>query len=173
MMIVATKNFKFIHDEIHEGKFPKTETILNLRTDLKPFELFDCLREHKASKGQTSIDIFEVWEEQDNNEWKRLDRYYNDGVKREPIHEERLYYYQMDKDQDRNDLLKGLWKCCGLVSQDTVAFYKRHFSMNYHNGLKKDQDDCKVVIVKGFFGNVAAVDAREIREDDIVEKYNF
>lgn len=177
---IKTVKAKFMHDEIHNSNFPKVETILDVRADLNLFELFDVLRKHKATEGQTSIDIFQVFIEQDN-EWVKINHEYNRGVKREPLNTDKLYIYQMAKNPSSGDPLANQWICCTQIkdwdtpeaNQRHKEFYTDHFAKNYHNGDKKGQDDAKVVVVKGQFGNVAGRDARDIREDDIIERYNF
>jgi hypothetical protein len=172
--MAQTAKFKFSHDEIHGHNFPKLETVLEIRTDLHFFDLMDELRAHKKKEGQTSIDIFGIWKETEGGEWERLDVYYNDNVKHlcEPRFTDRLYYYQMDK-SGKDPALGGMWVSCGGVNEDTKEFYLNHFAKNYHNGKKHDQDNCKVIIVRGAFGNVAGRDRRAITESDIVETYNF
>jgi hypothetical protein len=165
------KKFKFVHDEIHGNLFPRVETILELREDLKMHHLFMFLREHKMKEGQSSLDIFGVYIE-DGEEWKKLSMDYNQGVKGEPIHTEKLTYYQMLKNPSEHEPLGNKWVGCGGVNENTKNFYLDHFSKNYHRNTQ-DKADCKVIIVRGSFGNVADRDARAIVESDIVEKYNF
>jgi hypothetical protein len=76
--------------------------------------------------------------------------------------------------------LPGKWLCCGGVRdygtpeevQKSIEFYLDYFSKIDVRGSLKE-GDYKVIITKECFGNVAGRDGREIKEEDILKKYNF
>lgn len=85
---------------------------------------------------------------------------------------ESLYYYQLIR--NKGDVLNEKYLCCGLVHEikKDKEFYVDYFL--HHDsrcGSTEVEYIEKLVIVKGFRGNVAERDGLAITSEDIVEEY--
>jgi hypothetical protein len=88
---------------------------------------------------------------------------------------ESLYYYQLIGQV--NDPLNGFFSCCGLVHKDAQQkeFYINHFlTHDSRYGMhEKVNYISKLVIVKGFRGNVAGRDGLPITSESVIQEYQL